>query len=124
MPTLTATTTVTTEIKIKPVLKAQLMVQLRRYQEQKAILDQAKAEMELINAKVEALREKTGETGFALEGFKIKRVHGQRSVLNKMKLISLGCAVSWLDEATEILPSKPYTLITLPSSKSADDDAA
>jgi hypothetical protein len=72
-----------------------------------------------------ALRDEVGVISLTFEGFKVTLVGGLRKVLNKKKLIALGCAKAWLDEATEDKVVKPYERVTLPGQRdrsTSDDD--
>lgn len=117
---LTATTTVTREIRIEPRLKRKLLTEFRAYAELKAQADAIKMAMDKHKAAIGRLREETGEQSLAIEGFKASYVQPVRSVLNHKKLIELGCAASWIEEATETKPSKAYEKVTIPGSGEED----
>ena len=122
MPTLTATVTTTKDIVLKPALRRKLMTELRAYaaiKDQIAILEHAKDKHKAV---IGALRDDTGEQSIALEGFKVTLVAPVRSVLNKQKLIALGCAAAWLEEATEQKPGRAYNKITLPGETNEEGD--
>lgn len=117
-----ATTTQTLEVKISPAIKRRLLTNLKIYHELKIEADALKAAMDKHKAEVTKLRELTGEKALGLEGFKTKWVVGTHKKLDKKKLVELGCALAWIDEATDEKPKKPYELITCPGEKARVED--
>lgn len=111
-----ATATVTREINIKPKTLQALRTKLREYAGLKAQLDALEEKLVARKAEIGELRESTGEDALEIDGFKLALVQPVRSVLNQEKLISLGCAVSWIEQATEHKPSTPYEKVTCPKS--------
>ena len=111
---LTATTTVTQTVELSPQLKRQLLNELKAYQGLKAQQDALELALANKKANIGRLREKSGEKALELEGYKISLVEPVRSVLNKRKLIELGCAMAWIEEATELVPTKSYEKVTCP----------
>lgn len=107
-------TTVTHEVKIKPKTLAALRLKLRTYAGLKAQLDAIQERMDAAKAEIGELRESTGEDTLSIDGFSLALVQPVRKVLNHEKLIALGCAVAWLEEATENVPTKPYEKVSLP----------
>lgn len=118
MPTVSQMATVTTskEIKLKPSIRTRLMKELRVYAELKGQLDALKLAMDKHKGVIGQLRDETGEQSIKIEGFTVSLVAPMRSVLNHKKLISLGCAATWIEEATETKPSKSYEKISCPGS--------
>lgn len=119
--TTTVTTTATTELVIKPRLKQKLMTSLKSYQElmtQRKILDDAIA---VFQKDIETAREEIGEDKLALDGFKVTRIFGTYEKLDKKKLVELGCAMAWIEEATELKPKKPYNKISCPGDRTYDE---
>lgn len=110
----TATVTTTKQIVLAPKVRKQLLTQLREYAGHKAARDAADAAMNTCKASIGKLRESTGEDAIELDGFKVSRVQQVRKVLNHQKLIAAGCAVAWIEEATENKPSKAYEKVTCP----------
>lgn len=115
-----ATVTTTKEITLKPQVRKKLLTQLREYQGLKAQRDAIDAAMNATKASIGTLRESTGEDAITLEGFKVSRVQQVRKVLNHQKLIAAGCAVAWIEEATESKPSKAYEKVTCPGDTDRD----
>lgn len=109
-----ATTTVTKEIAIKPKTLQKLRLELKSYAGLKAQLDSIQTQMDEKKASIGELRESTGEDKLSIDGFSLALVQPIRQVLNHQKLIELGCAVAWIEEATESKPSTPYEKITVP----------
>jgi hypothetical protein len=109
-----ATTTVTKTVTIKPKTLQKLRLELKGYAALKATLDATQAKMDEKKATIGELRESTGEDTLSIDGYSLALVQPIRKVLNQEKLISLGCAVAWIEEATENVPSKPYEKIVVP----------
>lgn len=109
-----ATTTTTRVITIKPKTLQKLRLELRGYAALKATLDATQAKMDEKKATIGELRESTGEDSLSVDGFSLALVQPVRKVLNHEKLIALGCAVAWIEESTENIPSKPYEKIVVP----------
>lgn len=118
----TATVTTTKEIVLKPTVRRKLLTELKAYAALKADMDALKHAMDKKKATIGAIREETGEDSIELEGFKVSLVAPVRSVLNKQRLISLGCAAAWLEEATETKPARAYTKVTVPGEKAREED--
>jgi len=109
-----ATTTVTQVVAIKPKTLAKLRTELKGYAALKAQRDLLDERMTAAKAVIGELRESTGEDKLSVDGFSLALVQSVRKVLNHAKLIELGCAAAWIEEATENKPSKPYERITVP----------
>jgi len=91
-----------------------LLKDLREYArigQQIKALEERKKE---VNAKVDAVREAEGLDKFEIDGFSVTLVAPVREVLDKQKLVALGCKVEWITRATESVPTKPYTKISAP----------
>ena len=117
-----ATVKTTEEIKLAPKLEKQLRQRLTNYASLKQELDSLKAALDDEKAAIGALREKTGHTSVSLDGYTVTQVTGTTSKLDKKKLIQLGCAAAWIEEATVVTPKKPYELISLPGEKGGNDE--
>ncbi len=109
-----ATTTVTKTVAIKPKTLQALKTSLKEYAGLKALLDATQAKMDAKKAAIGELRESTGEDKLTVDGFSLALVQPVRKVLNHQKLVELGCAVAWIEEATENVPTTPYEKITCP----------
>ncbi len=108
------TTTVTAEVVIEPRIKRQLLTELRAYQALKTQIDTLTAQMDTRKAAVSAIREQIGEEKLAVDGYKVSHIQGTYEVLDKKKLVQLGCAMAWIEEATELKPKKAYDKISCP----------
>lgn len=106
--------TVTEQVQLAPAARVQLLKDLRAFAKAKADIKVLEAKAALLNAKVDALREAEGLDKFEIDGFSVTLVAPVREVLDKQKLVSLGCKVEWLTKATSSEPTKPYTKITPP----------
>lgn len=89
----------------------------REYQQIDAQIKVLEARRDEKKARLGTLRDEAGVISLMFEGFKVTLVGGVRNVLNKKRLIALGCKKEWLDEATEAKTSKAYEKVTLPGQK-------
>lgn len=129
MPRLKQEPRTTTTVDVAPVLSPTLALKLRpklaewhRVHQQIKALSAAK---DALAQEIGAIRDEAGEMSIECDGFRVTLVGGTSSKLNKKKLIALGCAPAWLEEATEIKPKKAYEKITAPgdaSERGGDDD--
>lgn len=114
--------TTTTEVKLSPRVLMKLRKELHAYQllviEKKAL----KAKMEKAKSVIGAIRDDTGESSLKVEGFTITLVAGIQNKLDKKKLIALGCAAAWIEEATTSKPKKAYEKITCPGDEDEDEE--
>ncbi len=115
------TATTTTVVKLKPTVKRMLLTELKAYQALAAQLATIKHAMDVRKGKIGTLRESTGEDSISLDGFKVTRVTGTHSTLDKKKLVELGCAMAWIEEATTTKPKKAYEKVTCPGDKEEDE---
>ncbi len=83
-------------------------------------MDALKSAMDKRKANIGVIREEVGVDTLALEGFRVTKVQGTTSSIDKKKLVELGCAMAWIEEATVIKPKRAYEKISLPGEK---DDA-
>lgn len=120
--TTTVTAKTTTELKLSTKLQNRLRAEIAEYTELNAAYQRAKAERDAKIADIEGFREQLGETSVKFEGTTITRVGGTTKKLDKKKLVELGCAVSWIEEATDESPKKEYTKVTLPGAKEETDE--
>ena len=120
--TTNATVSTTKEIRLEPSLRRKLLLRLKTWQS----LDQQIKALELakkkLSTEIGGLRDETGELSVELEGFTVTLVAPVRKVLNERKLISLGCAAAWIQEATDNVPSRSYNKITPPRAAGAEED--
>lgn len=89
----------------------------REYQQLDQRIKELEQQREAKKVRLGELRDEVGVVSMLFEGFKVTLVGGVRNVLNKKKLIAMGCKQAWLDDATEQKPSKAYDKITLPGQK-------
>lgn len=115
-----ATVTTTEEIKLAPKLEKQLRQRLQNYAELKASLKSIQSALDDEKGEIGKLREKTGHQSVQLDGFTVTQVTGTTSKLDKKKLVALGCAAAWIEEATVVTPKKPYELVTVPGEKGGE----
>lgn len=97
----------------------------RDYQLLDQQIKQLEQQREAKKVRLGELRNEVGVISLFFEGFKVTLVGGVRQVLNKKRLIALGCKQAWLEEATEAKASKPYEKVTLPGQRdhrSAEED--
>ena len=117
-----ATVSTTREVKLDARLEKKLRTRLANYASIKEEMNALKSALDDEKAEIGKLREKTGEQSIQLDGFTVTQVRGVTNKLDKKKLITLGCAAAWIEEATVSKPKKPYELVTLPGEKKEDDD--
>ena len=113
MPALTVTVATTTELQLSPKVQKRLKMELEEYARLDGEYKAAKLARETKLADIEDLRETVDQKSFKFDGATITRVEGTSSRLDKKKLIGLGCAAAWLEEATVTSPKKAYTKVTL-----------
>ncbi len=122
---MTITTTQTTELKLAPALKRRLLTKLRTYADLYLQAKTLKAAQGKLKDEVESLFIDADEfaalqDGAAVEGFRLKYVSPVRKKLNIKKLLAQGVTLAQIAQATDEVPTKPYTKITVPGEK--DDD--
>lgn len=106
--------TVSEQVQLAPAARVQLLKDLRAFAKVSADIKALEKKKADLNTKVDALREVEGLDKFEIDGFSVSLVAPVREVLDKQKLVALGCKVEWLTKATEQVPTKPYTKITPP----------
>lgn len=109
-----ATVTETRTVTIKPKTLLKLRTELKEYAGLKKKLDAIQSQIDNKKASIGELRESTGEDKLSIDGFSLALVQPVRKVLNHEKLIAAGCAVAWIEAATENRPTTPYERITCP----------
>lgn len=115
-------TTTTAEVEISPALRRKLLAKLDTYADLARQRKALKVEMAKMTGEIGAIRESTGETSIDVNGFKITKVSGTQKKLNKKKLVELGCALAWIEEATEEKPKRAYEKITCPGDEDEEDE--
>lgn len=117
-----ATVSTTREVKLTAIQTITLRQELQRYAKLVAEEKAAKKARKASGAKIGKIREKTGEQSLTFEDFKITEVRGYTSKLDKAKLVELGCAMAWIEEATTTKPKKAYEKITCPGDSDDEGD--
>lgn len=117
-PTVTATTT--HKVALKPTVKRRLLQELKAFAELKGQLKAIEHAMEGHKGAIAAIREETGETTLELEGFKITYVTPTRSSLDKGLLLAQGVSMAQIEQATTVVPTKPYVKVSLPGEVEKD----
>lgn len=102
---------------LTPLVQQSLRQACREYQMLDAQIKVLEAKRDVKKAQLGAIRDEAGVMSLLFEGFKVTLVGGVRKVQNVKKLIALGCKKEWLEEATDLKPSKPYEKISLPGAK-------
>lgn len=117
------TTTVTAEVKLSPVLRRKVLIELKTFAGLQLQMKVLQAAMQSKKDRVLTLFEDAGEfraltQGIALDGFKTKYVSGFHTDKKRYTeaLIEMGVTAEMLTEAKEkaLKPSKPYIHITSP----------
>lgn len=106
--------TVSEQIQLAPKTRVQLLKNLRQFAKLKQQIKDLEEQAKTLNAEVDAVREAEGLDKFEIDGFSVTLVAPVREVLDKQKLVALGCKVEWLTKATSSEPTAPYTKITPP----------
>jgi len=127
MPKISITATVqqTTTVKLKPNTRQMV---LARVEENASLSKQIKAleaRQSRLKKEVHELFIKDGQgkallDGVDIDGHKVTLVCASRDVLDKAKLVELGCEPEWIAEATENVPNEPYLKITAPKPPKED----
>lgn len=123
------TTTQTTEIQLKPLLKRQLLQRLRMFQANHAQIQALEAAQEIAKSEIEALFDKAGEgntlqAGVHIEGFSVKKHVGETSKsLDKVALCrEAGITMAQINAATKEKPKKHYIKVNIPGSRKHEED--
>lgn len=119
MPTVTCTTQ--TEVKISPSIQKRLRTELTAYAALRTELKSIEAKMDASKAKIEAVREETGEQKLEIDGYSVCIVAPIRKKFNPKKFVSLGGDLEIYRQAEENVTSKPYCKVTCPGLKSDDE---
>lgn len=121
MPKITQTVapeaTVEADTTLTPAQQTLVRQTCREYQALDAQIKVLEAKRDTKKTQLGQIRDAAGVISLQFEGFKVTLVGGVRKVLNKKKLIALGCKKEWLEDAEELKPSKPYEKVTLPGQK-------
>jgi hypothetical protein len=91
-------------------LRKELKLKAQYDREIKALEAKKKAAV----AAISVIREESGLDTFELDGFTVTLVAPVREVLDHKALIALGCKVEWIEKATKLVPTEPYTKVTAP----------
>ena len=117
-----ATVKTTKEVKLQPRVSAKLRLKLSSYQTLAEQIKALKLQKKNLTADIGKLRAETGEQSLSIDGFTITEVRGTTSKIDQKKLIELGCAAAWIEEATTRKPKRPYEKITCPGDEEDGDD--
>lgn len=123
-PSASVTTTQTTEVYLKPLLRRQLVQRLKTFQTNKTQLDALTKQQEALKKEIEVLFTRAGElatlqNGVKVEGFSVKYHAGEKTHrLDKVALCKeAGITMAQIDAATKESPKKAYTKILVPGDK-------
>lgn len=122
MPSITATVTATTEIKLNPKLKKRLLTELKGYAALKVQRDAIDHAMTKHREGIEGVLDELGESSIAIEGYKSTLVAPVRKKLDPKRLVALGVSTDVIAKATTETPGKPYVKVTVPGEKTEEDD--
>lgn len=129
MPKTSASITTTTEVTLKPLLKRQLLIKLRKFQTNHAQLKALETQQDAIEAEIDDLFTTAGEmntlqAGVKVDGFSVKHHVGETtSKLDKVLLCrQTGITMKQIDAATKTTPKKTYTKINVPGSRKKEDE--
>ncbi len=119
MPTITVSTT--QEVRISPTLQKKLRTELTAYAALRTELKSIESKMDASKAKIEAVREETGEQKLEIDGYSVCIVAPIRKKFSAKKFVSIGGDLALYNRAVENVTSSPYTKVTCPGSKSDDE---
>ena len=122
MGRLSTTVEVETEVTIEPRLARKAMLHLKVIEDLQDTIKEAKAALAGEVASVEKIREIVGAKSFALNGFKITRVTGDSSKLDRKKMKTAGVTDAQLESWTTTKPKKAYTKVSCPNEEAAPVD--
>lgn len=115
--TVTAKTTTTETVKLRPSIERKLRTELRAYADLKAQKDAIELAMKAHGKNVTKIREDAGVSKLEFEGFVVTKVPSTYTKLDEKEFVALGGELSVLRQATKTLPKKPYDRITVPGAK-------
>lgn len=104
----------TEEVTLKPYVAKKLLTELKAYQEIVEQIKALEAAKDTHKATIGKIRESTGHTSIAIEGYKVTEVRGVSSKLDQKKLIAQGVTMAMIEAATVTSPKKPYEKISCP----------
>lgn len=122
---LAATTTTTTEVKLKPAVKAKLLKKLKVFAELRAQIKTLEAAADKEKADIRVIREEVGVETLKVDGYTTTNVTNTRqdSLRFREALIEMGVTTDMLDEAKErsLKAGRPYEKITVPGERNSGD---
>ena len=110
-------------VELAPKVRLSLKRKMLEYEALHASIKALEKQLDAKKAEIGEIRDQLGEVSIEVDGYRVTLVGGTRRQLNKKKLIALGCAAAWIEEATEEKPTKAYEKITLPGQKDGGDEA-
>ena len=110
----TLETTQTTELEIKPELRAHLAALCATYKELKFDLDAIQHQMDIEKAAMWTILKEVGAEKVKIDGFSLNVIKGHTSKLDKVKFVELGGSLEQLDNATFKKPKRAYLDIDIP----------
>jgi len=110
------TTTVTQEVELEPVMRRQLLIELRAFAAIKEQLVRLQHQSDAHKAAIGALRDETGAQTLSVEGFTISLVAPIRKVFNKKKFVLVGGDLALYEQAMDNVSSRAYDRISCPGS--------
>lgn len=121
----TTTTTTVVEVKLSPKVRKELAGKIAEVVSLQVALKDLKLDRDKKLVEIEKLYVDSNEghaldTGTMFDVFKLKKVGGTTSKLDKKKFVSYGGSLAVLERATVTKPRKPYLKVTAPGEK---DDA-
>ena len=108
------TVEVETEVAIEPRLAKKATIHLKIIETLQDTISEAKVALAQEVAHVEKIREIVGVKSFALNGFKVTRVTGDSTKLDRKKMKAAGVTDAQLANWSTTKPKKAYTLVSSP----------
>lgn len=122
-PSISATVVATVEVQIKSVARAMLKARFEEHVRLAHEIAERTSRQDRLKKEVEELFAKDGQeaaldAGTTLDGFKVKRVTGTQSTLNKKDLMqAFDLTPDELDAFYDVKPKRPHIKITAPGQK-------
>lgn len=118
------TVEVETEVTIEPRLARKAQLHLKIIEGLQDAIREAKEAMVVEIAHIEKIREVVGVKSFALNGFRVTRVTGDSTKLDRKKMKAAGVTDAQLADWSTTKPKKAFTKVTAPGEKpeTADEE--
>ena len=114
---ISTTVEVETEVAIEPRLARKAMIHLKIVDQLQETIREAKEALVVEVATIEKIREVVGVKSFALNGFKVTRVFGDLTKLDRKKMKAAGVTDAQFTDWSTTKAKKAFTKVTAPGAK-------